>query len=249
MLNTIYILWLRQIKRYARSKARIIGSLGQPILFLVALGFGFGPMYQASGQGNFIQFLAPGIIAMSIIFTAMYTGIEVIWDKQFGFLKETLVAPVSRFNIMLGRTLGGATVAFLQGALVLLISTFFGFSIESYIYLPIAFLFMFLIALFFTAFGTAIASVLEDMQGFQLIMSFIIMPTFFLSGSLFPLEGINRTLYYIIRVNPLTYGVDGLRQSLILEGSFNMGFDMLILFVLAFLAVFIGSRLFNRIQI
>ena len=116
MLNTIYILWLRQIKRYARSKARILGSLGQPILFLIALGFGFGPMYQASGQGDFIQFLVPGIIAMSIIFTAMYTGMEVIWDKQFGFLKETLVAPVSRFNIMLGRTFGGATVAFLQGA-------------------------------------------------------------------------------------------------------------------------------------
>ena len=249
MLNTIYILWLRQIKRYARSKARILGSLGQPILFLVALGFGFGPMYQASGQGDFIQFLAPGIIAMSIIFTAMYTGMEVIWDKQFGFLKETLVAPASRFNIMLGRTFGGATVAFLQGVFVLLISTFFGFSIESYIYLPLAFLFMFLIAIFFTAFGTAIASVLEDMQGFHLIMSFIVMPTFFLSGALFPLDGINRTLYYIIRVNPLTYGVDGLRQSLILEGSFNLGFDILILSALALLAIFIGSRLFNRIQI
>ena len=249
MLNTVYILWLRQIKRYARSRARVLGSLGQPILFLIALGFGFGPMYQASGQGDFIQFLAPGIIAMSIIFTAMYSGMEVIWDKQFGFLKETLVAPASRFNIMLGRTLGGSTVAFLQGVFVLLIATLFGFSIESYLYLPLAFLFMFLIAIFFTAFGTAIASVLEDMQGFHLIMSFIVMPTFFLSGSLFPLDGINKILYYVIRVNPLTYGVDGLRQSLIMEGSFNMIFNLSILTALALLAILIGSRLFNKIQI
>jgi ABC-2 type transport system permease protein len=145
--------------------------------------------------------------------------------------------------------LGGATVAFLQGIFVLFISTFFGFTIESYIYLPLALLFMFLIAVFFTAFGTAIASVLEDMQGFHLIMSFIVMPTFFLSGSLFPLEGINKTLYYVIRVNPLTYGVDGLRQSLILEGYFNIGFDILILSALTFLAIFVGASLFNKIQI
>src|SRR6266571_992337 len=115
----IYTLWLRQLKRYFRSKSRIVGSLGQPVLFLVALGYGFGPIFQKAGQGNYIQFLAPGVIGMSIIFTAIFSGIEMIWDRQFGFLKETLVAPVSRFNIMLGRTMGGATVALFQGLLVL----------------------------------------------------------------------------------------------------------------------------------
>ncbi|MHB1686999.1 MAG: ABC transporter permease [Ignavibacteriaceae bacterium] len=102
-MSTIYILWLRQIKRYLRSRSRIIGSLGQPVLFLVALGFGFGPIFQKAGQGNYIEFLAPGIIAMSILFTAIFSGVEMIWDRQFGFLKETLVAPVSRLNIMIGR--------------------------------------------------------------------------------------------------------------------------------------------------
>ena len=118
MIRTIYILWLRQLKRYIRSRSRIIGSLGQPLLFLLALGYGFGPVFQKAGQGNYLEFLAPGVIAMSILFTAIFSGIEIIWDKQFGFLKETLVAPVSRLNIMIGRTLGGATVATLQGIIV-----------------------------------------------------------------------------------------------------------------------------------
>src|SRR5512145_3108494 len=114
-MSTIYILWLRQLKRYMRSRSRIVGSLGQPLLFLLAMGYGFGPVFQKAGEGNYIQFLAPGIIGMSIIFTAIFSGMEIIWDRQFGFLKETLVAPVSRINIMIGRTLGGATVATLQG--------------------------------------------------------------------------------------------------------------------------------------
>src|SRR5579864_5988960 len=103
MFIEIYTLWLRQLKRYFRSKSRIIGSMGQPILFLVALGFGFGPIFQKAGGGDYIEFLAPGVIAMGILFTAVFMGIEIIWDKQFGFLKETLVAPVSRMAIMLGR--------------------------------------------------------------------------------------------------------------------------------------------------
>src|SRR6266852_6101739 len=120
-MSAIYILWLRQLKRYVRSRPRILASLGQPLLFLLALGFGFGPIFQSAGQGNYIQFLAPGVIAMTVLFSAIFSGIELIWDRQFGFLKETLVAPVPRILIMIGRTLGGATVAMLQGTVVFLI--------------------------------------------------------------------------------------------------------------------------------
>ena len=120
-MNVIYILWLRQLKRSARARARIIASFGQPLLFLLAFGFGFGSMFQRAGQGNYIQFLAPGVITMSVLFTSIFSGIEVIWDRQFGFLKETLVAPVPRILIMIGRTLGGATVAVLQGVAVFFI--------------------------------------------------------------------------------------------------------------------------------
>ena len=126
-MKKIYILWLRQIKRYLRSKSRIVGSLAQPLLFLMALGFGFGSVFQKAGEGNYVNFLAPGIIAMSILFTSIFAGMEIIWDRQFGFLKETMVAPVSRLSIMIGRTLGGATVATLQGVMVMIISMLFGF--------------------------------------------------------------------------------------------------------------------------
>ena len=248
-MKEIYILWLRQIKRYLRSRSRIIASLGQPLLFLVALGFGFGPIYQKAGGGNYLEFLAPGIISMSILFTAVFSGIEIIWDRQFGFLKETLVAPISRLNIMIGRTLGGATVALLQGVIVFLISILIGFRPANLALFPLALLFMFLIALFFTALGTAIASVLEDMQGFQLIMNFLVMPLFFLSGALFPLQGLPKTLRLIASVNPLSYGVDGLRGTLVNGAHFGLPTDLLVLSVITIVVLAIGSYLFSKIQI
>src|SRR5579884_2443916 len=170
-MNALYILWLRELKRYFRSRARMIGSLGQPLLFLLALGFGLGPVFQRAGAGNYFQFLAPGVISMSILFTAIFSGIQVIWDRQFGFLKETLVAPVPRFSIMLGKTLGGATVATIQGCVVFLLSLVVGFRPYSLIELPIALLVMLLIAILFTGVGVTVASVLQDINGFQLIMN------------------------------------------------------------------------------
>lgn len=248
-MKAVYILWLRQLKRYIRSKARIVGSLGQPILFLVALGFGFGPVYARAGGGNYFQFLAPGVIAMGILFTAVFNGIEVIWDRKFGFLKETLVAPISRFKIMIGRTLGGATVASIQGVLVFLLTLIFGFRPENWMLVPAAFLFMFFIALIYTALGTAIASLLEDMHGFQLIMNFLIMPTFFLSGALFPLENLPKAIEIVTKLNPMSYGVDGLRLALINQGSFSIFYDLGILSVVAVVFIAIGSYLFSKIQI
>ena len=248
-MSTIYILWLRQIKRYLRSKSRMIGSLGQPILFLVALGYGFGPTFQKAGQGDYIEFLAPGIIAMSILFTAIFSGIELIWDRQFGFLKETLVAPVSRLNIMIGRTLGGATVAFFQGVIVLIISMFIGFKITNWLAFPLALLVMFLIALLFTALGTAIASRLEDMHGFQLIMNFLVMPLFFLSGALFPLQGLSGKILAVTKFNPLSYGVDALRGFLSNDSFFSLPLDIFILFACTLVCLFIGTFLFSKTEV
>jgi len=248
-MSTIYILWLRQLKRYFRSRSRIIGSLGQPLLLLLALGFGFGPIYQKAGGGNYIQFLAPGIISMGILFTAVFSGIEIIWDRQFGFLKETLVAPVSRLKIMVGRTLGGATVAIIQGLIIFFIALAIGFRPTDIHLLPLTFVFMVLIALLFTALGTAIASVLEDMQGFQLIMNFLLMPLFFLSGALFPLQGLPEIFTVIASIDPLSYGVDGLRGTLINGVHFGLMTDFLVLTAAVIILMIVGSYLFSKIQI
>jgi ABC-2 type transport system permease protein len=248
-MSAIYILWLRQLKRYLRSRARIIGSLGQPLLFLLALGFGFGPTFAKAGRGDYIQFLAPGIIAMGILFTAVFSGIEIIWDRQFGFLKETLVAPVSRLQIVLGRALGGATIAMIQGAVVFVICLLAGFRFQRALFLPVAVAFMFLIALLFTAIGTAIGSVLEDMQGFQLIMNFLVMPLFFFSNALFPLQGLPKPLQVVIHLNPLTYGVDGIRGAFSNVFVFGLGTDFAVLGALTTILLAIGSYLFSKIQI
>ncbi|MBI1744564.1 ABC transporter permease [Candidatus Acetothermia bacterium] len=248
-MSTVYILWLRQLKRYFRSRPRILGALGQPLLFLVALGFGFGPIYQKAGGGNYIQFLAPGIIAMGILFTSVFSGMEIIWDRQFGFLKETLVAPIPRLAIMLGQTLGGATVATIQGMIVFVISLVVGFRPESLTLIVLAPLFMFMIALLFAALGTAIASAMEDMQGFQLIMNFLIMPTFFLSGALFPLQGLSNIIGIIASVDPLSYGVDGLRAVLLNNAHFGIPTDLLVLSVVAAIFLAVGSYFFSKIQI
>jgi ABC-2 type transport system permease protein len=248
MFNTIYVLWLRQIKRYWRSKSRIIGSIGQPLLFLVALGFGMGPMFAKAGGGNYINFLAPGVISQAILFMAVFSGIELIWDRQFGFLKETLVAPVSRLEIVLGRVLGGATIATLQGVIVFLLTLIIGFRPTNLSRLPLALIFMFLIALLYTSLGTAIASLMEDFHGFQLIMNFLVMPTFFLSGAIFPLQDTSPAIRIIAFINPLTYGVDGLRQTLVGLAHFNPLTDVLVLIILAFLFLSLGSWLFSKIE-
>ncbi len=247
-MNAIYVLWVRQLKRYFRSKTRILGSLGQPLLFLVALGFGFGPIYAKAEGGNYIQFLAPGIIAMSILFTATFSGIEVLWDRQFGFLKEILVAPVSRLHIMIGKTLGSATIAVIQGVIVFFMSLIFGFRPTDLAQLPLALVYMGLIAVIFTALGTAIASLIDDTQGFQLIMSFGIMPIFFLSGALFPMQNLPKAVEVISSINPLTYGVDGLRGALINGAHFGLMTDFTILTVIATGIMVIGAYLFSRMQ-
>ena len=248
-MNTIYIMWLRAIKRYFRSRSRIVGSLGQPLLFLLALGYGLGSVFQAAGQGNYFEFLVPGVVGMSIIFTAIFSGIELIWDRQFGFLKETLVAPVSRINIMIGRTLGGATVATFQGIIVFALAMLFGFRPHNWLLVIPAILFMLLVALLFTALGTAIASVLEDMQGFQLIMNFLVMPLFFLSGALFPLTGLPTVLAGLTRIDPLSYGIDSFRALLVNTSHFGLGVDFIVLAIFTIVFLGVGSYLFSKIEV
>ncbi|MEO7276000.1 MAG: ABC transporter permease [Vicinamibacterales bacterium] len=248
-MSAVYILWLRELKRYTRSRAQMIGSLGQPTLYLIALGFGLGPTFQQAGNGSYLQFLAPGVVSMTILFASIFSGVGLLFDRQFGFLKETLVAPVPRIQIMVGRTLGGATVATLQGTLMLIIATIAGFRPHSLAALPVAFLIMMLIAVVFCAMGTAIGSLLQDMQGFQLIMNLVVMPIFFLSGALFPLGHLPTALALATRLDPLSYGVDGLRGALIAGSHFGVATDIAVLGVMAAVFLALGAHFFSRIQI
>src|SRR5437763_1086499 len=243
-MSTIYILWLREMKRYVRSRAQIVASLGQPMLYLLALGFGLGPVFQRSGQGSYLQFVAPGVVGMSILYMSIFSGIGLLWDRQFGFLKETLVAPVPRLHVMLGKALGGATVAVIQGSIVFVVCLIAGFRPVS-VSLPIAFLFMALIAAMFTSLGTAMGSVLVDMQGFQLVMNFLVMPIFFLSGALFPLANLPKALSVLTSMDPLAYGIDGIRGALIRAGHFGARLDVLVLCVVASIFLAIGTCLFS----
>jgi ABC-2 type transport system permease protein len=248
-MTTVYIMWLRELKKFFRNKSRIIGSLAQPLLFLLALGYGFGSVFEKAGQGNYIQFLAPGVIGMSIIFGSIFNGMSLIWDRQFGFLKETLVAPVSRFSIMFGRTLGGATTSALQGCLVLVITMFAGFHPFSYALIPVAILVMILIGLLFSALGLMFGSLLSDFQGFQLIMNLMVMPLFFLSGSLFPLQGAPTALQWIARFDPLSYGIDAMRILLINVSHFGLLLDIGVLAVVTAAFLGLGSYFFSKIQV
>jgi len=248
-MNAIYILWLRELKRYIRSRAMIVASLGQPLLYLLVLGFGFGPVFQRAGNGNYIQFVAPGVVGMSVLFTSIFSGIGLLWDRQFGFLKETLVAPVPRITVMVGKTLGGATVAVIQGLLVLIICLIAGFRPVNWLTLPFALVFMILTAIVFAGLGVAIGSVLQDIQGMQLIMNFLVLPIFFLSGALFPLNDLPAVLKVVTRIDPLSYGIDGLRYVLIGSSQFEPAVSILVLCAVALLFLALGSYSFSRIQI
>ena len=249
-MDIIYTIWLRSMKRFIRSKSRIIGSIAMPLFFLLFLGFGLNSVVNLPGLGeNYILFLIPGMVAMSVLFTSVFSGIQIIWDKQFGFLKETLVAPVTRLEIMLGQTAGGATTAVVQGLMILILSLLIGLSIQSIPGFLIAIGFMVLIGIGFTAFGIAIASTMEDMNGFQLIMNFVIFPIFGLSGALFPISSLPGWLGPITMLDPLTYGVEGIRYGLTGVSQINpvICFAVIGGFTVAMTAI--GAYLFRKIAI
>jgi ABC-2 type transport system permease protein len=245
--QAIYVMWLRDVKRFIRARSRLLGNIVQPFFFLSILGFGLSSaIFPGIPSGyRFIDFLTPGIVAMAVLFSSIFSGVSVLWDKQFGFLQEVLVAPVSRLSIVIGRTFGGATTALIQGFVILAIALALGVRI-SLIGFATGILFMVLLAFSAVAFGLIVASQMEDFHGFQLIMNLIIFPLFFLSSAIFPIEGLPNWLKAVAFINPLTYGVDGLRYSLIGFSSIPIWIDLSVLLAFCMLMVSVGSYLFGR---
>ena len=249
-IQAIYVMWLRQMKRFVRSKSRIVATIIQPLFFLFILGSGFSTARLGGMQGEYIHFLAPGIIAMAILFSSMFTGISVLWDKQFGFLQEVLVAPISRFSIILGRTLGGATTALIQGFIILFIAFGLGIPIAGITGLILTLIFMILIAFTAVGFGLVLASKMNDFQGFQIIMNLLIMPLFFLSSAFFPIsDSLPQWLKMVSYVNPIFYMVDGIRGSL--TGINNIMpplIDLIILVIICLFMMALGSYFFSKTE-
>lgn len=212
-LKGIYTIWYRDVLRFGRDRTRIVSSLAQPLLFLFIFGGGLAPAMSGLGGGDldFRQFMFPGIVGMTVLFTAIFSAISIVWDREFGFLKEVLVAPVSRTSVALGKVAGGSTVAMFQGLIVLVLAPFLGVSLSAAGVVELVGL-MLLLAAVMTSFGILIAARQRTMEGFQMIMQFLLLPMFFLSGALFPLQGVPGWMEVLARINPVTYGVDPLRQ-------------------------------------
>jgi ABC-2 type transport system permease protein len=245
--QAIYVLWIRDLKRTWRAKSRVIGSLMMPIFFLLFLGSGFR---RAALPGipegmDYITFLIPGAISMSLLFSSIFGGLQILWDKEFGFLKEIMVTPVSRLSIVLGRMAGGSTIALIQSFMILFLSMFLGFRFSSISGLLLAIAFMFLIAFTFIGLGIAFASRMKDMHGFQLIMNFVVFPIFFLSGALFPIQGLPGFLKPLAYMDPLTYGVDGLRGALLGISVFPVTTNLIIMSSVCLTIVTVSSLLFE----
>jgi len=248
--QAIYVMWLRQMKRFIRSKSRIVVTIVQPLFFLIILGSGFRSisMPGLDPNINYIHFFAPGIVAMSVLFSSMFAGVSILWDKQFGFLQEVLVAPVSRISIIIGRTLGGATTALIQGFVILIIAILIGTPVAGITGLILTIIFMILIAFSAVGFGLILASKMNDFQSFPIIMNLIIMPLLFLSSAFFPVAE-NEMLLKIAYFNPLFYMVDGLRGSMIgAEHAViqNPLISLGIVLAICIILLSIGSFLFSK---
>lgn len=227
-VRAIYVMWLRDMLRLRRDRIRIVTSLAQPVLWLLLIGSGLAPAIRLGGAQAFggqdfdyLKFMFPGVLAMSVLFTAMFSGMSVAWDRDFGFLKEVLVAPVPRWAVALGKILGGSTVAVVQASIMLMIAPMIGLRLDVRA-IATALPLMLLIGFAITSMAVAIAISVSTMEGFQMVSQFILMPMFMLSGAVFPLHGLPAWLEALVRINPMAYGVDPLRQVL-LEPSVSSG--------------------------
>jgi len=246
--QVIYTLWLREMKWLIRAKSRLIASVVQPFLWLAIIGVGMSSTLTMPGNISYLQFMAPGIVGMTLLFSSTMTGVSVLWDKQFGFMKEILVAPVSRTQIMLGKALGGMTTSILQGLLLLLAAAAIGVRPPGVIELLQVLVFMFLISMSFVSIGLAIASRMEDPVAFPIVMNFLIMPLFFLSGALYRVDMAPGWLSVLSHIDPLTYGVDGIRGAILGTSQFPMWLDFAVLGVFAAVMILLGGYLFKKIK-
>jgi len=211
-LRGVYIIWHRDLLRFWRDRTRMVGAIAFPLLFLVVFGSGLsGTMGMLAPGVDFAKFIFPGIVGMTVLMTSFTAGVSVVWDREFGFLKEVLVAPISRVAVAVGKTLGGATIALVQGIVILLFAPLFGIGISPGVVLKLLPV-MFLIACALSAMGILISSRMKSIEAHQVVMQFLMFPMIFLSGVFFPVNNLPSWMSVVVRINPVTYGIDSIRQ-------------------------------------
>ena len=208
-----YTIWYRDVVRFKRDRVRMFSSLGMPVVYLFVFGSGLSPAMAEMGGGriDFKQFMFPGVLTMTVLFTSVFSAVSIVWDREFGFLKEVMVAPVSRVAVALGKVAGGSTVSLFQGLIVLFLAPVLGVDLSVSQIVTLIGL-MILLAIMMTALGILIAARQKSMEGFHMMMNFVLLPMFFLSGAFFPLRGVPIWMEVLSKLDPVTYGVDPLRQ-------------------------------------
>ncbi len=247
-LKVVYVIVMRELIKFFREKSKLVSTMARPLIWLFFVGMGMSRLVPQDITGtDYMRFLFPGIIGMTILFSAIFSSISIIWDKEFGFLKEILVAPVSRFSIVLGKALSGTLLSSLQAMLIMIVSPLIGIYPEMG---QIAGSVLVIIVLSFciSALGIIIASFYESLESFSMIMNFIVMPMFFLSGAMYPLKKLPLVLKYAATLNPLTYGIDGLRHILIPHGMLDFPFylDIFVLLSTSAVFLFLSTYVFER---
>lgn len=253
-ITGILAVWYREFKVFLREKSRIVGSIVNPILWLLIFGGGLGSSISISGL-NYQAFIYPGILAQAVLFSSIFFGVYIVWDRKIDFLKEVLVAPISRASIFLGKVIGGATDSLMQSFILLLIGWIFGaVGLIPGLHITILSFFGALFVLFITttflvSAGLIIGSRMESPEGFQLISSFLIFPLFLLSGALFPIGNLPKWLAPFTFVNPVTYSVDGLRNVILGTSQFHLAMDVGIIGAFAVLMVLVGTFAFRKMKV
>ena len=250
VINIIYTMWIRDMLKFWRSKSRIIGALSTPLTFMVFLGPGLISGFRFREGGDIdISFFAPGFIGMSVLFASLFSGVSVIWERELGILKDILISPASRFLIALGKAFGGVTIAMIQGILIMIIAVFIGVSYVSFVGVLAGIVVMFLSGIGFIGLGIALASKIDNHEGFQMIMSFLTMPLVMLSGGFFPISDLPVWLKSLVYINPLTYGVEALRWSLLGSSTIPILLSVTVLIVFAIITLGIAGKLFGKMRI
>lgn len=246
--NAIYVIVSREFKKFLREKSRLISTIARPLIWLLLVGGGMSRLVRTDTGVSYMQFIFPGIIGMTILFSSIFSSISIIWDKEFGFMKEILVAPVSRLSVVIGKALSGTLISVLQAAVILLFAPFLGFSLNAPAILS-TLVIAALLAFCISSLGIVIATFYESFESFSVIMNFIVMPMFFLSGALYPVSKLPEILKLVTRINPLTYGIDALKHMMFPGKTvfdFSLLIDVTVLMVTSLFLVTIAGFLFER---